>query len=87
MHQECDDLLIATNESRAQTKQPSPIPSVSTGLLDRIAVCGYLLMLKSQLIDNETSMLAECYMSIKCQSGSYETQCLAARMRMLDGLT
>ena len=56
------------------------------------------MMLSSQLIDNETSNLAECYMSIRCQydggkqfnhiqSGSFETRCLAAGMRMQDGPT
>ena len=85
---------LLADEFRAQSWQPPPIPSVPAGLLNKIAACGdRLVMLSSQLIDNETSNLAECYMSIRCQydggkqfnriqSGAFKTRCLTAGMRM-----
>ena len=97
--QECDNLPTATDEFRAQSRRPPSIVSIPAGLLDKIAACGdRLVMLSSQLIDNETSNLAECYMSIRCrydggkqmnriQSGSFEMRCFAAGMRMQDGPT
>lgn len=63
---------------------PKTLHSLSNGLLEKVKACGdRLVMLSAQLITNDTSNLAEYYMSIcsifdggkqynRVQSGSFE---------------
>ena len=67
------------------------------GLYAKVLECGdRLVMMAEQLIDNETSNLAECYMSIRTcfdggkqynriQSGAFEHRCYAAGLRVQHG--
>jgi len=78
---------------------PTTLHSLPDGLLEKVKACGdRLVMLSAQLITNETSNLAECYMSIRSifdggkqynrvQSGSFEGRCYAAGMRVQAGPT
>ena len=70
------------------------LESLSEGLFAKVLACGdHLVMLAPQLISNEASNLAECYMSIRScfdsgkqynqiQKGSFEHRCYAAGLRI-----
>ena len=100
------DTIIAAEESDepttsekadAQTGQSSMLESLPEGLFAKVLACGdRLVMLAPQLISNETSNLAECYMSIRScfdggkqynriQKGSFEHRCYAAGLRIQNG--
>ena len=71
--------------------------SLPIGLVEKVKAAGdHLVMLSASLIENETSNLAECYMSIlsvfdgskqynRVQSGSFEGRCYAVGMRVQAG--
>ena len=95
---ELDDEPTAIDEHDIHIK-PTTLHSLPDGLLEKVKACGdRLVMLSAQLITNETSNLAKCYMSIrrifdggkeynKMQSGSFEGRCYAAGMRVQAGPT
>ena len=69
------------------------------GLFNKVMACGdRLVMLAHQLISNQTSNLAECYMSIRChfdggkqynriQCGAFQHRCAAAGLAIQHGPT
>ena len=71
--------------------------SLPSGIIEKVKGCGdRLVAMSTQLISNQTSNLAECYMGIRAlydggkqfnrvQSGSFETRCYAAGLRMQEG--
>ena len=91
---ELDDEPTATDEHDIHIK-PTTLHSLPDGLLEKVKAGDAL---SAQLITNETSNLAKCYMSIrrifdggkeynKMQSGSFEGRCYAAGMRVQAGPT
>ena len=81
-------------EQDAMNAYAGRLDALPEGLYSRVLACGdRLVMLAEHLIDNETSNLAECYMSIgtcfdggkqinRIQSGSFEHRCYAAGLRV-----
>ena len=62
---ELDDQPTATDEHDACSGGSTVLSNLPVGLLEKVKACGdHLVMLSRQVIDNETSNLAECYMSI-----------------------
>ena len=71
--------------------------SLPMGLIEKVKSCGdRLVSMSAQLISNQTSNLAECYMGIRAlydggkqfnrvQSGSFQTRCYAAGLRIQEG--
>ena len=67
------------------------------GLFNKVMACGdHLVILASQLIANENSNLAECYMSVHCnfdwgkqynrvQGGAFQHRCNAAGLQVQHG--
>ena len=95
---ELDATPTTSDEHDAQKGTTAQLlKSIHPGLFAKIQSCAdRLVMLSAQLIDNETSNLAECYMSIRSnydggkyfnriQSGSFEAKCYAAGLRCQDG--
>ena len=61
---ELDDIPLATDEHDIHTGQ-TILHSVPAGLLEKVKACGNrLVLLSALLITNDTSNLAECYMSV-----------------------
>ena len=95
---ELDDEPTATEEHDIHIG-PTTLHSLPDGLLGKVKACGdRLVMLSAQLITNETSNLADWYMSIRsifdggnqydrAQSGSFEGRCYAAGMQVQAGPT
>ena len=93
---ELDDEPTATDVHDARNCGQT-INSLPVRLLEKVKAAGdRLVMLSASLIENETSNLAECYMSIRSvfdggkqynrvQSGSFEGRCCAAGMRVQVG--
>ena len=95
---ELDDESTATDEHDARKGGATiALGGLPVGLMEKVQAVGdHLVMLSEQLIDNHTSNLAECYMSIRSafdggkqynrvQSGSFEGQCYTAGMRVQAG--
>ena len=54
-------------EQEAQNGHESSLETLPRGLYDKVLACGdRLVMLAPKLISNQTSNLAECYMSVRC---------------------
>ena len=96
--EEESDNPTTSDESDAQTgSQMNTLDSLPEGLFAKVLACGdRLVMLAPQLIQNETSNLAECYMSIRScfdggkqynriQKGSFEHRCYGAGLRVQNG--
>lgn len=96
---ELDDEPSATAEHEARGGGSTIVNCLPVGLIEKVKACGdCLVMLSAQVVGNETSNLAECYMSIcsvfdggnqyDCvQSGAFEGRCYAAGMRVQAGPT
>ena len=96
---ELDDQPTATDEHDACRGGSTVLSNLPVGLLEKVKACGdRLVMLSRQVIDNKTSNLAECYMSIRSvfdggkqfnriQSGAFEGRCYAAGLRVQVGPT
>ena len=96
-HEENEQEEIEGIEEDARNGYQSSLDSLPEGLFVKVQACGdRLVMLAGQLIDNETSNLAECYMSIRAcfdggkqynriQSGAFEHRCYSAGLRMQNG--
>ena len=75
----------------------SSLDSLPSGLYAKVMACGdRLVVLAPQLIQNQTSNLAECYMAVRCcfdggkyfnriQRGSFEHSCYGAALRVQNG--
>ena len=95
--QEVSEEPTASDELDAQTGGTGVLDSLPEGLFAKVLACGdRLVMLAPQLITNQTSNLAECFMSIRCvfdggkqynriQKGSFEHRCHAAGLRVQNG--
>ena len=87
----------ADEEADARRGSTGQLSTLSEGLFARVMACGdRLVMLAPRLITNQTSNLAEYYMSIRCyfdggkqfnriQCGSFEDRCYAAVLRVQNG--
>ena len=94
---ESSDAISSLDEEEARRGYITSVESLPPGLYNKILACGdRLVSLASKLILNQTSNLAECYMSIRCcfdggkqynriQSGSFERRCYAAGLRVQNG--
>ena len=81
----------------ARRGHTGPLSSLPEGLFAKVMACGdRLVMLAPRLITNQTSNLAEYYMSIQCcfdggkqynriQRGSFQARCYAAGLRVQNG--
>ena len=98
IEREESDEPIPSDEADAPTSlSESTLNSLSEGLFANVQACGdHLVMLAPQLISNETSNLAECYMSIRScfnggrqynwiQKGSFKHRYYAAGLRVQNG--
>ena len=97
--EESDELTHDDEEDAQIGPSESTLQSLPEGLFAKVVACGdRLVMLAPQLISNETSNLAECYMSIRTcfdggkqynriQKGSFEHRCYAAGLRVQNGRT
>ncbi len=66
MESQLDDQPTATDEHDGCRGGSTVLSNLPIGLLEKVKACGeHLVMLSRQVIDNETSNLAECYMSIR----------------------
>jgi hypothetical protein len=75
----------------------TPTTTLPAGLVEKVKSCGdRLVSMSAQLITNQTSNLAECYMGIQAlydggkhfngvQSGSFQTRCYAAALSIQSG--
>ena len=87
----------ADEEADARRGSTGQLITLPEGLFARVMACGdRLVMLAPRLITNQTSNLAEYYMSIRCyfdggkqfnriQRGSFEGRCYAAGLRVQNG--
>ena len=94
---ELDDESTATDEHDARKSGETIALCLPVGLMEKVRAVGdRLVMLSEQLIDNQTSNLAECYMAIRsafdggkqynrAQLGSFEGRCYTASMRVQAG--
>ena len=86
------------DEEEARSVPPESTTSLlPKGLIEKIKASGdRLVAMSSELITNQTSNLAECYMGIRAlydggkhfnrvQSGSFQTRCYAAGLRIQSG--
>ena len=98
LSEELDEIPTASDEHEARRGAYQEIPpSIHPALFSKVQLCAdRLVSLSAELIANETSNLAECYMSIRSnfdggkyfnriQSGSFEARCYAAGLRFQDG--
>ena len=89
--------VLSEDEETARNGHQGSIANLPEGLYTKVLQCGdRLVTMAEQLIDNETSNLAECYMSIRScfdggkqynriQSGAFEHHCYAAGLRVQHG--
>ena len=89
--------LTVEAEEDARRGGNSSLDSLPSGLYAKVMACGdRLVVLAPQLIQNKTSNLAECYMSVRCcfdggkyfnkiQRGSFEHSCYGAALRVQNG--
>lgn len=96
--QEIADNPTTHDEADAQIGQSTDaMDSLPAGLFAKVMACGdRLVVMAPQLISNQTSNLAECFMSIRCcfdggkqynriQKGSFQYRCCAAGLRVQNG--
>ena len=91
---ELDDQPTATEQHDACSGDSTVLNNLPVRLLEKVKACGdHLVMLSRQVLDNKTSNLAECYMSIRIvfnggkqfdciQSIAFEGQCYTAGLRV-----
>ena len=105
MEQQIDTIILAEADNTTPGDEldathgghPSVASNLAPGLLNAVAKCAdRIVSLAPQLISNQTSNLAEKYMSIRCvmdggkqfnriQSGSFEHHCTAAGLAKQHG--
>ena len=105
--EQIEAIILEENEIAAEpnaeemddARRGSRLCSVPEALFAKVMACGdRLVMLAPKLITNQTSNLAECYMSIRCcfdggkqynrvQRGSFEARCYGAGLRVQNGPT
>ena len=95
--EEEEEELNEATETDATNAYEGNLDTLPEGLYCKVLACGERLVMPAEhLIDNETSNLAECYMSIRTcfdggkqfnriQSGSFENHCYAAGLRIQNG--
>ena len=85
------------DEHDARLGGSTSVGQLPQGLFSKVMACGdRLVMLAPQLVSNETSNLAECYMSVRCnfdggkqynrvQGGAFQHRCNAAGLQVQHG--
>ena len=85
------------DEHDARLGGSTSVGQLPPGLFSKVIACGdRLVMLAPQSISNETSNLAECYMSVRCyfdgskqynrvQGGAFQHRCNAAGLQIQHG--
>ena len=93
------DAEDVSREDEEDAAQGGTLKSIPTGLFNAVSrCCDCIVSLAPQLIANQTSNLAECYMSIRClfdggkyfnriQRGSFQHRCNAAGLAVQHGPT
>lgn len=93
------DSITADDEEDARQRHEGSLDTLPDGLYNRLmSCCDRIWMLAPQLITNQTSNLAECYMSVRChfdggkyynriQSGSFQHRSYGAGLRFQNGPT